>query len=339
MNPGVIGLFLHADSLLIAANRLKGAGFTDITMFSPFPLGHEIEPFLGKKRDPIALFAFFGGIIGLLFGLLLIIGTSLLYVLPIDGRPIIAITPTIVISFETMILFGVFSTFLGFFLYVRLPSKKVKVFDIKGDIDRFGLLVKVSYSQARDVEEIIKESGAEEVKRFEENRYKEPGIKSLTTLCLLCSVIIPDFSWGMPWSGDMFNQPSMKAQEEISPFIPDGIVPTKGKTLPIKNRDEAIKLRNPYAPTDKSIAWGKVLYNSYCALCHGETGHGDGKVGEKYVPPTDLTDEYVQNKPDGDIFYTITYGGLVVMPLFGDAISPDDRWYIINYIKSVIGRN
>lgn len=155
---------------------------------------------------------------------------------------------------------------------------------------------------------------------------------------VLLSVFTPDFSWGMPWSKDMFDQPSMKAQEEISPFIPDGIVPTKGKTLPIKNRDEAIKLKNPFAPTDRSIAWGKVLYNSYCALCHGETGHGDGRVGEKYVTPTDLTDEYVQNKPDGDIYYTITYGGLAVMPLFGDAISPEDRWHIINYIKSVIGR-
>lgn len=168
MNQGVIGFFLYADRLLIAGNRLRGAGFTDITIFSPFPLGHEIEPFRGKKKDSISLLSFFGGIIGIFFGTILVIVTSLLYILPIDGRPIIAITPIIVISFETMILFGVFSTFLGFLLYARLPSKKVKVFDIKADIDRFGLLVKVSYGQVRDVEEIIKESGAEEVKRVGE---------------------------------------------------------------------------------------------------------------------------------------------------------------------------
>ena len=168
MNQGVLGFFLFLDRLLIAANRLRGAGFAYIIIFSPIPLGHKIETLLGEKKNPIRLFAFFGGIIGLFFGSILVIGTSMLYILPIDGRPIIAITPTIVISFETMILFGVFSTLLGFLLYSKLPSKKVKTLDITADIDRFGLLVRVSYIHIDAVEEIIKESGAEEVKRVVE---------------------------------------------------------------------------------------------------------------------------------------------------------------------------
>lgn len=164
----ILGYFIYEDRLLTAADRLKGAGFTEITIFSPIPVEYEIKYLFGKKEDPIKLFTFFGGIIGLLFGLLLVIGTSLLYVLPIDGRPIIVITPTIVISYETLILFGVISTLLGFFLNTRLPAYKAKAHDVKFDIDRFGLLVKADYGRVSYAEEIIRESGADEVKRVGE---------------------------------------------------------------------------------------------------------------------------------------------------------------------------
>ena len=49
-------------------------------------------------------------------------------------------------------------------------------------------------------------------------------------------------------------------------------------------------------------------------------GRGDGPVGKKYVPPTDLTSDYVQNKSAGEIFYAITNGGLGIMPKYADAI-------------------
>lgn len=164
----ILGFFPYVDRLLIAAARLRGAGFTEIIIFSPIPLLDEIEHVLGEKKDPIRFFTFFGGTTGLLLGALLVIGTSLLYVLPIGGRPIIAITPTIVISYETAILFGVISTFLGFLLYARLPFRKEKIHNLKFDIDRFGLLVKADYGRVGYAEEIIRESGADEVKRVGE---------------------------------------------------------------------------------------------------------------------------------------------------------------------------
>ncbi|MDZ4246264.1 MAG: cytochrome c, partial [Dehalococcoidia bacterium] len=90
---------------------------------------------------------------------------------------------------------------------------------------------------------------------------------------------------------------------------------------------------------DESFVRGKALYNIYCAICHGDTGHGDGKLGKKYMTPSDLTSDYIKKVPDGSIYFTITYGGVgkdEEMPGQGDAISPEDRWHIVNYIKYVL---
>jgi len=166
-------------------------------------------------------------------------------------------------------------------------------------------------------------------------------LKTFITICIMLSFsfFIPQLSGAMPWSWDMYDQPSHKAQEEEAPAQPEGIVPTTGKPLHIVEREDAEKLKNPVPVTEESLERGKDRYNIYCATCHGDTGKGDGPVGLKYAPPTDLSDEYVQTKPDGDIYYTITYGGLVIMPSYGDSVLYLDRWHIVNYIKQTFNNN
>jgi len=153
---------------------------------------------------------------------------------------------------------------------------------------------------------------------------------------LLC-LALPGAAQAMPWSWDLFDQPSHKAQEDVAPPTPAGIVPASG-ILYVKDRGDAPRLVSPSAPTEESIARGKDRYSIYCATCHGDGGLGDGLVGQKYITPTDLTSDYVQKKPDGDIYYTITYGGLAIMPSYGESVPPEDRWHIVNYIKHALGR-
>ncbi|MBE9503738.1 MAG: cytochrome c [Proteobacteria bacterium] len=153
----------------------------------------------------------------------------------------------------------------------------------------------------------------------------------------LAALVLPMTAQAMPWSWDMYKQPTHKAQTEEALPLPEGTVPTKGK-LSMKDRDAAATLKNTVQPTSESIARGREVYNIYCSLCHGKTGVGDGIVGEKFITPADLTDEYIQTKPDGDIYYTITNGGLAVMPMQGDAIEPVDRWNVVNYIKHVLSQ-
>jgi mono/diheme cytochrome c family protein len=155
-------------------------------------------------------------------------------------------------------------------------------------------------------------------------------------------VLAPGTAFAWPWSWDMFDQPSHKAQEGKAPFVPAGRVPTDGTIAPyrFKTREEAAaNLTNPIPPTEQSIARGKVMYDIYCALCHGGTGHGDGKLGKKYMTPADLTSEHSQRLRDGSLYYTISYGAATKdeqMPGYADALSPEDRWHVVNYMKGVI---
>lgn len=138
-----------------------------------------------------------------------------------------------------------------------------------------------------------------------------------------------------PWTRDFYDQMSHKAQEGTILNAPEGTVTTNGKKYVLNNREDAAKIKNPI--TNADLERGKARYERFCLVCHGVTGQGDGPVGKKFeaeiMAPTSLTGDYVQGKPDGDIFYTITKGGQIAMPSYGDSITEDDRWHIINYIK------
>ena len=101
-----------------------------------------------------------------------------------------------------------------------------------------------------------------------------------------------------------------------------------------------IQLSNPVEPNDESIAKGKKLFNIFCKVCHGETGAGDGHLytsGLFPAKPTSLIESYVQNKPDGEIYYVITAGSISgLMGPHGTQVTPDERWMIINYLRSLV---
>jgi mono/diheme cytochrome c family protein len=100
-------------------------------------------------------------------------------------------------------------------------------------------------------------------------------------------------------------------------------------------------LKNPFQPTKENLERGKMKYDIYCAICHGEKGKGDGKL-TKLVKnkkklysglPADLTAGYIHAKPDGEIFHVITMGS-AVMGAHASQIKSDDRWKIVLYIKN-----
>jgi copper transport protein len=95
---------------------------------------------------------------------------------------------------------------------------------------------------------------------------------------------------------------------------------------------------NPIPPNSESIAEGRSLYATLCVPCHGESGKGDGPVGVTLNPrPVDLTLHTVPGvHPDGRLFEWISsgYPGSV-MPAFGPALTDDQRWHLVNYIRTL----
>jgi mono/diheme cytochrome c family protein len=96
----------------------------------------------------------------------------------------------------------------------------------------------------------------------------------------------------------------------------------------------ASTLKNPLDSTAAIVGDGKVLYEMYCDHCHGAKGKGDGKVADKYAGVANLTGDALKGISEGHIFHVITMGkGL--MWAHGSQVSPEDRWKIAKYVKTL----
>jgi mono/diheme cytochrome c family protein len=97
-------------------------------------------------------------------------------------------------------------------------------------------------------------------------------------------------------------------------------------------------LVNPVPPTPDSVGRGAELYTQSCSLCHGPQGKGDGPVGVTLNPrPADLT---LHTAPgvhsDGQLYLWISDGfPNSPMPAFRETISDEDRWNLVNYIRTL----
>jgi mono/diheme cytochrome c family protein len=152
----------------------------------------------------------------------------------------------------------------------------------------------------------------------------------------------------LPWDKDMVDQPVAKAQRTPAPAEPDAVPIVGGENLPAPDiddeqamdaaKDEAASLSNPIPATAESLERGEYLYEMNCLVCHGSDGTGEGPVGQKFVTkaPVDLHDEYTQDQADGSIFFTLTRGR-ALMPAYRDALSVEERWHVINYIRREFG--
>ena len=129
------------------------------------------------------------------------------------------------------------------------------------------------------------------------------------------------------WMDDQQTYKPYKAPV-LSP--PAGSVPVSGKEL-VSQESE---LRNPIAATPESVARGNALFDINCALCHGQTSAERGPVGKKLVPPPPgLDHDMVQGLSDSTIFKAITFG-FGRMPVFKDKLVPEERWSLVNFLRT-----
>jgi mono/diheme cytochrome c family protein len=122
--------------------------------------------------------------------------------------------------------------------------------------------------------------------------------------------------------------------------------PAAGPTpAPAVAASSAAALTNPVPATPASIAAGKQAYDATCAACHGDRAQGAVKAkltisiieeqGGKQPP--DLTDaQWDHGSTDGEI-YTVLKKGLppTMMPGFDGAVSDENLWSIVNYLRTL----
>jgi mono/diheme cytochrome c family protein len=83
------------------------------------------------------------------------------------------------------------------------------------------------------------------------------------------------------------------------------------------------------------------LYLINCGICHGAQLDGNGplwKGGDGPYPaaPRNLKDDYTKALADGQMFHAITYGK-GQMGSYASQVTPEQRWWLINYIRSKQG--
>lgn len=101
--------------------------------------------------------------------------------------------------------------------------------------------------------------------------------------------------------------------------------------------DDASSSGNPVKPTSESIAVGRSLFLRNCSVCHGDTGRGDGPLAATLdVPPTDFR-VHIPFHSDEFFFLVMTNGFGNVMPSFGEQLSEEERWHILNFLQSEFG--
>jgi mono/diheme cytochrome c family protein len=137
------------------------------------------------------------------------------------------------------------------------------------------------------------------------------------------------------WNHDM-KQTQRVMPGEIAFSMPAGSVPRGGELYyPKEQREAAAARKNPIPATPDSIARGGALFAIYCTPCHGTSGKGDGLVATKFVPPADLTNPDLQKvRTDGYWESYLSVGG-AVMPSYGEALTPEERWSVVNYVRTL----
>lgn len=94
------------------------------------------------------------------------------------------------------------------------------------------------------------------------------------------------------------------------------------------------ELTNPLPRTAEVLGRGQRVFMTYCVVCHGPKGDGQGYIVPKFPMPPVLFSDKVVNWPDGRIFHVISRGQNL-MPSYASQILPEDRWAVIYYVRAL----
>ena len=118
-----------------------------------------------------------------------------------------------------------------------------------------------------------------------------------------------------------------------------------------------LELKNPLVVNQANLEDGQKLFITYCAVCHGKEGAGDGAITkdrkvsdsrgsrdlEKFPPPPSYHRSagtpssrggLMADLTDGKIYHTIMYG-YNAMGSHASQLTPEERWKVVMYVHEL----
>jgi putative copper resistance protein D len=123
--------------------------------------------------------------------------------------------------------------------------------------------------------------------------------------------------------------------------MPSGVIPRGAVAIiPKEQREVAAREPNPVKPTEASIALGRQNFHTFCVPCHGPEAKGGttGPVAVKFIPTPDLTNAELQKQRTDGYWHSYIVVGGAVMPAYGEALSAQEAWHIVNYLRTLAQR-
>lgn len=135
----------------------------------------------------------------------------------------------------------------------------------------------------------------------------------------------------------MKDQPHIRSYQYQMPLPPRGIIPVEPDTSAPPDSEQVSGLKSPLQDTMENRRRGKIYYDYYCVFCHGDTGQGNGPVGNSYMPkPADLHSQKILDMSDGELLRAILTGP-GHDPVLSRIIPVRHRWYLVLFTR-ILGR-
>ena len=172
------------------------------------------------------------------------------------------------------------------------------------------------------------------------------SVLAISSLLVVAVIFVTSFDFAVTSSAQNANSSTTTNKNQndnsrsISPAPGAGAQPDFSKNtweLP----EDADKTKNPTASSPESVAKGKELYmeraKGNCIFCHGESGAGnEANLARLRRKPADLTNkERMTAMTDGEVFWKISKGIQGIMPAGEKRMSEEERWHVVNYVRTL----
>jgi hypothetical protein len=166
----IVATFSNSERLMHAVTAVREENFRIYDVYSPYPV-HGMDQAMGLRRSRLPWVTFLVGLFGTTLALTFQFYTTVLdWPLNVGGKPDNSTLAFVPISFELTVLLSGLATFAALFFRTRLfPGKKPLLVaeGVTDDTFAIALRIRETSFDARRLREILKQSGARDVRELE----------------------------------------------------------------------------------------------------------------------------------------------------------------------------